>query len=144
VRTLPASAGEVLRFPLAIAARPHLSFRPITGQDTACRFVVAFEDAAGTRHPLYSELHRSKGRTLPDATTVDLSAHAGELGTLRLEIERAPEVDCAAHWGSPRVIDAIPPPEVHRPARPDVLLLAADTLRADAVGAYGRRPSVTL
>lgn len=143
VRSLPARSGQILRFPLELATRPLFFFRPVTDQGTACRFDVAFADTGGTSDPLYSELHRATGPTLPKVISVDLSAHAGKRGTLQLQVANAPDTDCAAHWASPRVIDAIPLQRKPRRERPNVLLLAADTLRADALGAYGHSPSVT-
>ena len=143
VRSLPARPDQILHFPLELAGRPHFSFRPITNQRTACRFEVAFTNASGTSDVLYSELQRATGPNLPSIISLDLSAHAGEIGTLELRVTSQPTTPCEAHWASPRVVDSIAHRVVPREQHPNVLLLAADTLRADALGAYGRSPSVT-
>jgi arylsulfatase A-like enzyme len=143
LRSLPVAGGETLRFRLELAAKPYLSFRAIAEAGAACRFEVGFEDSAGGSRQLYAAEHDALGKTLPDAVAVDLAALADQTGTLVLSVSDPPGAGCTGHWGSPRVVDAIPRPSVRAPAQPHVLLLAADTLRADALGAYGASPSVT-
>lgn len=51
---------------------------------------------------------------------------------------------CEGLWGEAAIAVArsVPRPEV-APARPNIILIGLDTLRADALGAWGREPSIT-
>ena len=133
-------------FPIQLAATPTLSFRPIVEQGQAIRFKVELLRVTGDPEVLYDESHDGFRPGIPDLVALDLSSAAGEPVSISLLCEATGPGDWAAHFGSPRVIDTTP--LEHRAlkedrSKPDVLLIAVDTLRADALGAYGRTPSVS-
>jgi len=68
---------------------------------------------------------------------VDLSAWAGEMVTVTLRTDAGPEGDEAfdwAVWSDPRLVSASAGRETHPE---NLLLITADTLRADHLGSYG-------
>jgi arylsulfatase A-like enzyme len=79
--------------------------------------------------------------------SVDLSRWAGREVELQLDVRRTRNGsrDCAMLWGSPEVTCRSAPAAPGRgpKAAPNLLLIGADTLRADALGAWGRSPSIT-
>ncbi len=80
------------------------------------------------------------GPIAPSAVEVDLSDLSGKVELL-LQVDGPP--GSSALWGSPSVYfrEALAPkPES---GRPNILLVGLDTLRADALGAWGRKPSLT-
>ncbi|HEX5759253.1 MAG TPA: sulfatase [Thermoanaerobaculia bacterium] len=149
VRALAQRPGSRLAVRVALGAEPYFSFVPLREDSTPYfRFRVAVR-ARGERPVL---VHRAPapppGGTAPAAVAVDLGRWAGEEVELLLEAAAPGGAASGARalWGSPAVYSRRGPPPragTRSAERPNVVLLGLDTLRADALGAYGRRPSMT-
>ncbi|MEM8963286.1 MAG: sulfatase, partial [Acidobacteriota bacterium] len=102
----------------------------------------------GTRQSVLKERHEPKRPwwLVPDDIEVDLGPWAGRRVELILALHTDATPECqAVRWSSPRIVERRRPKSRKRAAveQPNILLLTPDTLRADALGAWGRRPSVT-
>ncbi|HYG61687.1 MAG TPA: sulfatase-like hydrolase/transferase, partial [Thermoanaerobaculia bacterium] len=148
VNALEQAAGATAAWRLELGASPYFAFTPLPapGRSCPCAYRVAVRDGAGE----LSELRRIEmepgaepGTAAAPATVyVDLARYAGRQVELVLALE-GPQ-GASALWGSPAVYDRGRPASPPRDReRPNVLILGLDTLRADALGAYGRVPSVT-
>jgi len=136
--TLIARAPEVMRFQLVLPAHPWLDFSVGTVEDGPVTFRVGavlggssqFGEAMNARlfERTITRAHRW------DPAGVDLSAFAGKKVTLTLSLasESAPGIGL---WGSPVVRDRSRPMPEGAPS--GVILVWADSLRRDHLGAYG-------
>jgi len=137
--TLVARSPEALRFEVTLPARPMLDLAVGTVEDAPVRFRVRVEGRGGEAKEL---LEHTVTRPLRwEAVPLDLSAWAGQKATLVLALE-ADEAGAVGFWGAPtiRSLGAMPaaaagPAAVARPQ--GVILVWADTLRRDHMGAYG-------
>jgi arylsulfatase A-like enzyme len=111
---------------------------------------VGLREASGRLRELF---HRELGPVedpAPPTLEIDLGAWSGAAVEILFQVDRpalaAPEDPSPfALWGSPQVWsrkEAAPSPPASL-ERPNVLLLGVDTLRADALGVYGRSPSTS-
>jgi arylsulfatase len=145
-------AGQTLRWQLALGREAYFSFLPLrtVGWDCRCTYRVALLDAAGTRHELHRAIAEEMTPPAPAVVTIDLAAWADQAVELILDLD-APDARTPPPrglWASPAVwgrfpLDAERARGEARAERPNILLLGLDTLRADALGAWGRTPSVT-
>jgi len=145
IRALELESERALAFDLELGSAPRLSFRPIASGDGACRFAV---DAAVRGGPVARVATIDAGPSpdaLPREVDVDLAAFAGGPIALSLSASAVDGSACRAFVGSPVVVDRRERQRVRGLAAraPNVLFLAADTLRADALGFHGRAPSPT-
>lgn len=147
VHALVTAAGTRAVWRLSLGASPYLSFTPLPVPARACpciyRIEVRGED--GRLAGLRRVAAESPAPAAPAAVYVDLAAWAGQTIDLLLTLDGP--AGAAAAWGSPAVdsrgsrgAETVRKPT---PGKPNVLLLGLDTFRADALGAYGRVPSVT-
>jgi len=144
VHALEARAGTRLVKTVELGLEPYLSFIPMpAGTPCPCAFRV-WVDGEILRE-IALEVPRDNLRFAPATVTLDLEAYAGEEVELRLEVDAPLEhVGSLVYWGSPAIVFRRPLEETPpRAERPNVLLISVDTLRADALGAWGREPSVT-
>ncbi|MCP4657657.1 MAG: sulfatase [bacterium] len=151
VRALQTPLGARLGWTVALGEAPYFSFIPLrTGDGQGCRYRyrVGVEPAEGRLIELVSHSVETEARPAPAPVAVDLGPYAG--AEVRLLIQTDPaSTGCKAQpgaglWGSPALYDRRPaPPVAGSSERPNVLLISFDALRADMLGAYGRRPSVT-
>jgi len=153
VRALRIPPGRSIRFRLTAGAESFLSFRPLLPGTAACPTVYRVRGRpADGRWRLLGERRPEPGRwEAPATASVDLTSLAA--GGVELELAAAtPGARCRRRhglslWGSPAVYVRRPPAAGQRrrppPEHPDVILLTFDALRADALGAYGRSPSLT-
>ena len=140
--------GSTLSWQLALGDEPYLTFTPLADAGR-CRAVATVYAGAHGGHPI--RLWTGTAPTDPwpagPEVVVDLGRWARREIGLHLDVRRAKNgyPDCAMVWGSPAVLSRSAPPSPGRGANapPNVLLVAVDTLRADALGAWGRRPTVT-
>lgn len=163
IRAIEQLEGQPLRYALALGQEPYLSFIPLRNElhNHRLTYRVAVEPSGGgERVELLTLIGEEELPNAAAATIVDLTPYAGKSIDLILELT-APAGRQANRrrrglWGSPAVWSRHPatPPEPQpasaavTPAppasgRPNVLLIGADTLRADALGAWGANPSYT-
>lgn len=154
IHALEQIAGQTLRWPLVLGTEPYFSFIPLRtlGWDCRCTYRVSLLDANGARQELHESIAEEVTPPAPATITVDLGAWAGLAVELILDLDAPADTPPGAPprglWGSPAVWGRFPAsPEQIRgassAARPNVLFIGLDTLRADALGAWGRQPSVT-
>ena len=156
IRAIEQAAASRVRWRVKLGHAPYLSFVPLGFErPCSCSYRVTVSTAGGTAAPV--EIYRAEAppvRTFaPPTVTLDLSRWAtaeGQEADLRFEVlgtgARAGGKLPALLWGSPAVYgrQALPAlPGRRAENRPNVLLIGLDTLRADAVGAWGRKPSLT-
>lgn len=155
IHALEQQAGTRLVVALELGDEPFFSFIPLPDEKRPCACVyrvgvrpVATTDTERDSGAIDTVLNLTSSTELdpPPATeTVELSAYAGREIELILEID-APDASAPfALWGSPAVysrkpLATLPPGNTERP---NVLILGIDTLRARALGVYGRQPSLT-
>lgn len=151
VKALEQRASSRVRWTLQPGTDAYFSFIPLgTTNGCHCTYRVGVREGADE----LAELHRVDAEDVatiaPAAVEVDLSAYAGRRIDLLLQIDgsaaRAPGQPVpSVLWGSPAVYgrraEAAAPRTAGR--RPNILLIGFDTLRADALGAWGRSPSLT-
>ncbi len=151
VRCIAQREGTELRYRLTLGEAAYFSFTPLRneGHDRPFRFHVSILEGSQLTEVLSAdngELKRVASATL----TADLSPWEGT--TIRLVLSVEPldghqtrdVAEEGALWANPVLVERRPlvsPPS--KGARPNVVLLTADTLRADALGAWGATPSVT-
>ena len=153
IRAIEQVAASRVRWRVKLGAAPYLSFVPLGFErPCACSYRVTVRPAGGTAAP--TEVYRAEAppvRTFaPPTVTIDLARWTGVNADLRFEVlgtgERSGGKLPGLLWGSPAVYgrQALPAPSKRPTAkRPNILLIGVDTLRADAVGAWGRKPSLT-
>jgi arylsulfatase A-like enzyme len=137
--TLVARAPEALRFELTLPPRPVLDLAVGTVEDGPVRFRVSVQPDAGEAKEL---LRRTLTRPLRwEPAPLDLSPWAGRKVTLALAVE-ADQPGAIGFWGAPvvRSLGAMPAgadADAALPRPQGVILVWADTLRRDHLGAYG-------
>jgi arylsulfatase len=149
VKALEQRASSRVRWTIQAGPEAYFSFIPL-GSTNGCVCTYRVGVREGEK---LAELYRVEaepiGPIAPAAVEVDLSLYAGRRVDLLIQIDGD-----ASHppgqpvpsvlWGSPAVYSrkkpAVTPPGE---AKPNVLLIGFDTLRADALGAWGRSPSLT-
>jgi arylsulfatase A-like enzyme len=139
---------STLAWRLRLGREPYLAFTPVA-DDPPCPAAAAVAVAKPGGEPTSvwnAATPRSPWPAGPEVT-VDLARWAGRDVELQLDVKRTRNGSrsCAMLWGSPEVVSRAAGTAAPRPAGapPSILLVGADTLRADALGAWGRRPSVT-
>ena len=155
VRALEQKAGSRLVFRLTLGRESYLSFVPLGTLDgCACAYRVSLrrpgEEAVVLHHSAVEPLG------FPAPATVEVGLPAGEVDEVELILEIEGQPAAAkdpvrdqvprALWGSPAVYSR--KGEAQRTAAlsadaPNVLFIGLDTVRADALGAWGREPSLT-
>lgn len=146
LNSLRMTPGQTAVWRLDLGADAFFSFRPAA--EGQCVFRVFAQDGPeGDRIDLLKESWNDTGPNLPRTVEVDLSLWNGRSVDLRLRV--AETEDCeAASWATPVVLSrrtALAPRAEKLPGGtpPNIVLLAVDSFRADALGVYGRTPSVT-
>ena len=143
ITALAQRAGTRLAWTIALGEDPYFSFVPLRNAtfDAPLEMRVAAQAAGEGARLLHRAVAPPASDAAPATVHLDLARFAGRSIELVLEVGSGGESQ--ALWGSPTVWSRRPLP-VRVPERPwSVLLIGADTLRADALGAYGRSPSVT-
>jgi arylsulfatase A-like enzyme len=151
VKALEQRASSRLRWTIEPGRDAYMSFIPLgTTNGCACTYWVGVRQG-DQLDKLYRVDAEPVGPIAPAAVEVDLSPYAGKRIDLLVQIDGS-----AAHapgqpipsvlWGSPAVYSRKTLDAARRDdeeAKPNVLLIGFDTLRADALGAWGRSPSLT-
>jgi arylsulfatase A-like enzyme len=155
VRALRQMAGSRLKWRLRIGQDAYFSFIPL-GSDgpCPCTYRVGVRPAVGQVKELYRVETAAVGPIAPARVDVDLTEYAGHEIDLLVQLEAPPEALVhppgqpfpTALWGSPALYQrkaAAQAASGATAARPNVLLLGIDTLRADRLGPWGREPSLS-
>jgi arylsulfatase A-like enzyme len=148
VKALEQRASSRVRWSIQPGRDAYLSFVPLgTTNGCACTYRVGIREGDKLAD-LYRLDAEPVGPIAPAAVEVDLSSYAGRRIDLLFQTDGS-----AAHapgqpvpsvlWGSPAVYGRGEPAGLERKSRPNILLIGIDTLRADALGAWGRSPSPT-
>jgi arylsulfatase len=169
VRALGQAAGSRLKWRLSVGRDAYVSFVPLGpagadpaqgGQACACTYRLGVRAPDGSLHELARlpvEAPTPLNPFAQAAVEVSLAAWEGQEVDLLLQIDGPPDLQPglqsglrpgqplpAALWGSLALYSrgpaALPVPGG---GKPNVLVLGIDTLRADALGAWGRSPSLT-
>lgn len=142
VQALQTPIGESVGWSVSLGEEPFLTFRPVADGDCVFRVFLGEED--GTWHDVWQGRHVGEAETvrLPPEVEIDLAQWSGRAVEIWLRI--AGSGGCRrARWATPQLFSRGPLFPPHGAERPDVLLIGLDTLRTDALGLYGREPSVT-
>ncbi|HEV2855928.1 MAG TPA: sulfatase [Thermoanaerobaculia bacterium] len=151
VKALEQRASSRVKWTIQPGQDAYFSFVPLgTTTGCACVYLVGVREAPDKIKELYRVAAEPVAPWAPAAVEVDLSLYAGRQIDLLVQIEGS-----AAHapgqpvpsvlWGSPAVYSRKPAAtqQAREESKPNILLIGFDTLRADALGAWGRNPSLT-
>ncbi len=152
VRALEQRASSRVRWTIVPGRDAYVSLVPLgTTNGCVCTYRVGVREGADKLKELFHVDAEPVGPFAPAALEVDLSPYAGRRIDLLLQINGS-----AAHppdqpvpsvlWGSPAVYSRRDLPAAKQASqgnRPNILLIGIDTLRAEALGAWGKEPSPT-
>jgi hypothetical protein len=157
--TFPSSAGEIhvveqiagsrLKWRVHVDDGSYVSFTPVGFEKPcdACKYRMGVRTSSGVE-VLWESMAQPVGPAAPKAVEVDLSKYADSDLDLLFQIEgpapAAPgQLTPSVVWGSLALYSRQPQHTSFKPDRPNILLVGIDTLRADRLGPWGRRPSLT-
>ncbi|HEX5720132.1 MAG TPA: sulfatase [Thermoanaerobaculia bacterium] len=141
VQALEMKAGSRARWAVKIGKDSYFSFTPLGSEGTCpCTYRVGVRLGPGRVRELYRIESAPVGPIAPSTVEVDLSDLSGKIELL-LQLDGP--AGSSALWGSPAVYFRKALPRKPESGRPNILLVGLDTLRADALGAWGRKPSLT-
>jgi arylsulfatase len=150
VRVVEQAAGSRLRWRVHIDDGSYVSFTPI-GFEKSCpgckyRFGVRYTKGGVKVH--WESMAQPLGPTAPRTVELDLSEYEDRDIDLLFQIDGPPPPPPGQPlptvlWGSVALYSRQPQAAAFKPDRPNILLVGIDTLRADRLGPWGRRPSLT-
>lgn len=148
VRALEQRASSRVRWTLQPGRDAYLSFVPLGSTNGCeCTYRVGIRESDQLKE-LFQGAAEPVGPLAPAAVEIDLAAYAGRKIDLLLQIDgsaaHAPDQPIpSALWGSPAIYSRqdLPAAQQASEDRPNILLIGIDTLRADALGAWGKQPS---
>ena len=154
VRTLTLPLGERLAWEVDLGQKPYFSFVPLPAASDACQTHFRVDIVhSGKEQIVHAAVAEPSASSLfgPQTVEIELDTFAGqrvELGvTATLESPGCQVNDASKPAiGSPAVYSHGPftvPKRPKRPPGPNIVLIGADTLRADHLGSWGHQPSVT-
>jgi arylsulfatase len=149
IRVLEQTTYSRLKWRAHIDDGSYLSFIPLGyEQPCPCKFRMGVRDEQGHVVVLYELAAQPLAASAPKAVEIDLSRYADTDVDLLFQVDGPPapapgQVPPSLLWGSPALYSRQPQPAAYKPDRPNVLLVGFDTLRADRLGPWGRRPSLT-
>ena len=142
--SLVAKAPESMRLPLTLPPRPWLDLSIGTLEEGAVTFEVDVRSADGTETRLLEQTVTTPNRW--QSVPLDLSQFTGQSVTLSLTLN-SPREGALGLWGAPAVRShgALPPgrPALGLPPPQGVVVIMADTIRSDHLGAYGYERDTT-
>jgi arylsulfatase A-like enzyme len=155
VPALEQRAGTRVRWTIQPGSEAYFSFIPLgTTNGCACAYRVLVREGSGPEKELARIEAKPVAPIAPATVTVGLAPYGGRKIDLLIEVDgpsgRLPTGGFpTALWGSPAVYGRqLKPKAEDLPGsqpdnRPSILFIGADTTRADALGAWGRSPSLT-
>ncbi|MCB1054241.1 MAG: sulfatase [Acidobacteria bacterium] len=153
IRALEQVQGTRLAYRVELGQAPYLSFIPLINEQHPwpTSYKVSVRPPGGEPVVAHERLETIAVPPAQAVVDVDLGAFAGQTVDVLLEVDALGAGGKGGGrirrsvWGSPAVYSRIPldhePPG--SPERPNVVLIGADTLRADAIGVLGGDPDVT-
>ncbi len=152
VRAWKMLAGTRLRWRIGVGQDGYFSFIPLGSEaDCPCTYRVGVREGPSRVKELFRIEAERVSPFSPATAEIDLSEYAGREIELLLQLDGPPEVAGqpipSALWGSPALYRRETLPRKARwggsAERPNILLVGLDTLRADALGPWGRNPSLS-
>jgi arylsulfatase len=145
VEALEMKAGTRVHWTVQVGRDAYVSFTPLGSEGPcACVYRVGVREAPGKLQELYRVEAAPVGPIAPAVVEVDLSEYAGRTVEILFQLDSlSPGPPSTALWGSPALYGRSKAPLRKVGSRPNVILIGMDTLRADALGAWGRTPSLT-
>jgi arylsulfatase len=142
VEALEMKAGTRVHWTVRVGRDAYVSFTPLGSEGPcACTYRVGVREAPGRLRELYRVESAPVGPIAPAVAEVDLSEYAGRTVEVLFQLDGTSPG--TALWGSPALYGRVKAPLRKVGSRPNVILIGMDTLRADALGAWGRMPSLT-
>jgi arylsulfatase len=150
VRALEQRASSRVRWTLQPGRDAYFSFVPLGSTNGCeCTYRIGIRESPDRLKELFQVAAEPVGPLAQAAVEVDLAAYAGRKIDLLLQIDgssaHAPDQPVpSVFWGSPAVYSRKDLPATKQASegdRPNILLIGIDTLRADALGTWGREPS---
>lgn len=144
LRAIRMRPGGRIAWDVELGAAPRLSFRPVP-EGGQCPYLVVVRDQDRERTVVFKDAFTPTGYNVSKPVDVDLAAFAGRpIRLILLSPEDRKDSCQRANFASPSIVYQEAAVEVGRAdARPNILFIGIDTLRADAVGAYRVGSSVT-
>src|ERR1700726_3164438 len=149
IRAVEQTASSRLKWRVHVDDGSYVSFIPL-GYEKPC---PGCKFRFGIRRPnevkvLYELDAKPLAAPAPKAVEIDLSEYADQDIDLLLQVDGPPapapgQLPPSVLWGSPALYSRQPQTTAFHPGRPNILLVGFDTLRADRLGPWGRRPSLT-
>ncbi len=150
IRVVEQSTFSRLRWRVTVEDGSYVSFIPLGYEKPCtCKYRFGVRDAPLHVKVLYESDGQPLAATAPKTVEIDLSQYAGKEVDLLFQIDSPPPPPAPGQpaptllWGSPALYSRQPQPTAYKPGRPSILLVGIDTLRADRLGPWGRRPSLT-
>ncbi|HVR98876.1 MAG TPA: sulfatase [Thermoanaerobaculia bacterium] len=148
IRVLEQAVRSRVGWRVRVGRDGYFSFIPLgTLSNCACTYRAGVRDPSGQIHELFRGAAKPVGRFAPATVDVDLSPYAGQEVDVLIQIDSPPPPPGqplpTALWGSPAVYSRKDVPRAGDTDKPNILLIGFDTLRADALGPWGRTPSLT-
>jgi arylsulfatase len=142
VEALEMKAGTRVHWTLPIGHDAYVSFTPLGSEGPcACTYRVGVREARGRLKELYRVESAPVGPIAPAVVEVDLGEYSGR--TVEIVFQLDGPSPSTALWVSPALYGRAQAPLRKVGSHPNVILIGMDTLRADALGAWGRTPSLT-
>jgi len=150
IRVVEETTYSRLKWRVHIDDGSYVSFIPLGYEKPcpSCKFRFGIRDEPGHVKVLYELEAKALSPTAPKAVEIDLSDYADKDVDLLFQVDGpgapAPgQLPPSLLWGSPALYSRQPQPAAYQPSRPSILLVGIDTLRADRLGPWGRRPTLT-
>jgi arylsulfatase len=150
IRAVEQTTSSRLKWRVHVDDGSYVSFIPL-GYEKPC---PGCKFRFGIRRPnevkvLYELEAKPLAAPAPKAVEIDLSEYADQDIDLLFQVDgpaaypASGELPPSVLWGSPALYSRQPQTTAFHPGRPNILLVGFDTLRADRLGPWGRRPSLT-
>jgi arylsulfatase A-like enzyme len=149
IRVVEQTTFSRLKWRVHVDDGSYVSFIPLGYEKPCpCKFRFGVRDEPGHVKVLYELEAKPLSGAAPKAVEIDLSEYADKDIDLLFQVDGpgapAPgQLPPSLLWGSPALYSRQPQPAAYKPGRPSILLVGIDTLRADRLGPWGRRPSLT-
>jgi arylsulfatase A-like enzyme len=149
VQALEQRASTLIHWTIQPGRDAYFSFTPLGALNGCdCTYRVGIREPPDKVREIYRVKAKPVTTFAPAAIEVDLSPWAGRRIDLLTHVEGSAatppgQAVPSVLWGSPALYSRGTVRRARREGPPNVLLIGIDTLRADALGAWGRNPTLT-